>query len=469
MANAFEDVRSPTTMEPSPAPNHEDHEPSEQHATVDRIQPDTNTTEEQLREAEKDDPLVTDWGSLTWWQKPTQAARFVVWYTLCLGLLVFGMLIFQLSDDDKKKSQRKQTQQTLLPNAASSTTSSQPASIPDPSLSSPSELTNDPTKSDSTVLHRSFAGILWFAPHIVYALCGYAMVKVGGPPQQNQQLCVARRTETGFQGNSDIYGLGIRLGFYIQWLCLAFMFNFLPSARLYVVSGYLLYQLGMIVALIMLLSASTCTFTAEVTITLQLLWAGSAIALVPSVSKKTKYPAKSDYLGIDLASAILAVVVFIFTSWFYVRFYFLGQYDFTPTCSDGTWTFFLGPVKPGDTKPPANLQIIWVLFAAYDLVGMLQDHPRELMFSSFLVGNWWFSATMATGSLVLLVDWAFRGVRLLFAANQVLAKGFVDEDEDKEEEDGRAARVNKSVSQFVMDITRVWLVLLLPFSAPLPR
>lgn len=376
------------------------------------------------------DTSFTEWNSLSWWQKPIQTVKFTGSYLRMLVL--FGLLI-AISSSDKEKEERKrreQDQQSLLPAV---TSNADPPPLPNTpaSSSSPSNSVTGLTNIGLATLHHVYGALLRYAPQISYALCLFAIVKFGAPPQQNQQICVARQNGNGFIGNSDIYGLGIRLGIYIQWICVTFAVKFVPSARRYIISGYLFYQIGMVVAMCLLFSPGTCTFAAEVAIVLQFLWGGIAIALVPSVNKKTKYNPKSEYLGIDTLTAILGFLIFVFSSWLYLRRWSRGEEDFTAAPCDGTASFWLGPVLPGNTISFGKAQVVWIVIRTNDLFEVFQGQPKHLQFSSLLDWSWWFSATMTTGTLANLLHGCVTAGLYFVHANQALLTGFKDEPVDK--------------------------------------
>lgn len=52
-------------------------------------------------------------------------------------------------------------------------------------------------------------------------------------PRQNDGLCAGRVVSgrCGFSGNADFYGLGIRLGFYLQYAALTVALTFVPRER----------------------------------------------------------------------------------------------------------------------------------------------------------------------------------------------------------------------------------------------
>lgn len=82
-----------------------------------------------------------------------------------------------------------------------------------------------------------------------------AIILSGGREVDPAELILEKRepeteVKCGFEGNSDAYGLGIRLGIYIQWFPSVLIFCFVHHDyhSLVAVSNY--YQLAMLIALL---------------------------------------------------------------------------------------------------------------------------------------------------------------------------------------------------------------------------
>jgi hypothetical protein len=90
----------------------------------------------------------------------------------------------------------------------------------------------------------------------------------------------------GFSGNSDIYGLGIRLGLYLQWLCSTLALASLRKEISSMAEAYIVFSLALFIALLVLTFQQACTFTAEVIIVLFLSFGGSMVVVLPSMFAK---------------------------------------------------------------------------------------------------------------------------------------------------------------------------------------
>ena len=85
----------------------------------------------------------------------------------------------------------------------------------------------------------------------------------------------------GFDGDPDFYGLGIRLGVYLQWLTDLIIIGYLEEDRQYVLMTYHIFSISIAVALFVKIFTSACIFSVEVFIVLVLFWAGYNIVQLP--------------------------------------------------------------------------------------------------------------------------------------------------------------------------------------------
>lgn len=79
--------------------------------------------------------------------------------------------------------------------------------------------------------------------------------------RSDQHLCYQ-----GFQGNADLYGLGIRIGIYLQWVASLLSNNLLPGNRTEFQQIYLLFSNPIYVAALILSLFDSCAFSIEVEI-----------------------------------------------------------------------------------------------------------------------------------------------------------------------------------------------------------
>nr|CEG05498.1 unnamed protein product [Fusarium clavum] len=80
----------------------------------------------------------------------------------------------------------------------------------------------------------------------------------------------------GFEGNQDLYGLGVRLCMYLQWIAALITNNFLPDTRQTFRSTWLIFSMAMCVLAFVASFASYCTFSVEMEILYWMYWGGFA-------------------------------------------------------------------------------------------------------------------------------------------------------------------------------------------------
>ena len=98
----------------------------------------------------------------------------------------------------------------------------------------------------------------------------------------NETLC-----GQGFQGNADLYGLGTRIGIYLQWLACLIVNNFLPEDRKGLQRMYLATSMVLCLATFVASFLTSCVFAVEVEILYWIYWGGvlSVYAFSPSSTR----------------------------------------------------------------------------------------------------------------------------------------------------------------------------------------
>lgn len=100
--------------------------------------------------------------------------------------------------------------------------------------------------------------------------------------QSNQTLC-----KKGFSGNSDLYGLGIRTGIYVQWFASLVANNLLSDTAGELRKVYLIFSLAMCIATFVSTFQSTCVFAVEIEVIHWMFWGGSVCVFIstPDLAK----------------------------------------------------------------------------------------------------------------------------------------------------------------------------------------
>ena len=166
----------------------------------------------------------------------------------------------------------------------------------------------------------------------------------GGVPYQ-QVYSQVRSNDTlcgqGFEGNSDLYGLGQRLGLYLQWTTAIVINNLLPNGRSTFRVVYLGYSLTVCITTFVLTFTADCTFATEIDILYWSYWGGFLCVFATSPSL-TRVGSKPQWAGLDWVTAInytLHVLMFYHAIYNWVRGY--SRFARMPC---GTFHFFLAPV-----------------------------------------------------------------------------------------------------------------------------
>lgn len=113
------------------------------------------------------------------------------------------------------------------------------------------------------------------------ALVTWACIRYGNRAHDISQLCAARFSDNGFLGSPDFYSLGIRIGIYIQWLSSLVANLFFESECRGMAGAYVCFALALLIALLILVFQSNCTFTAEIIVLMYILWGGTYLVALP--------------------------------------------------------------------------------------------------------------------------------------------------------------------------------------------
>jgi hypothetical protein len=198
------------------------------------------------------------------------------------------------------------------------------------------------------------------------ALLIWALLRFGEKPPNIANLCTDRNLVQGFVGNSDYYGLGIRLGLYIQWMTQIIANVIMPGERRSAAAAGMVFFAALMVAMFLSIFKHQCTYTVEIILIQLIFWPGLFIISIPfSISAATR----KHYLGLVGAMGCLFYPMLIVSIWFWIRYATVGEQDFTPT--PGGTTLFLFTKISGPATHPASLAlaVMWVWVGAIVLMG----------------------------------------------------------------------------------------------------
>lgn len=155
--------------------------------------------------------------------------------------------------------------------------------------------------------------------------------------QVNRTLC-----DQGFEGNNDLYGLGIRTSLYVQWLSSFLANNFLPRTRQNLQIAYLIFSLAICLATIISSFTQACVFSIEIEIMYWMYWGGYACVFAAAPCP-VRLGSDSKWIKLDWITAILFTTHILMTYhgvWFVFDAY--DQVFSRMPC--GTYHFYLFPI-----------------------------------------------------------------------------------------------------------------------------
>jgi hypothetical protein len=200
-------------------------------------------------------------------------------------------------------------------------------------------------KNFSVFVFYAYCGLVffrfWFETTEVRRLKSYQWAAPVRIPAEFPQ-CAARISVQGFAGNPDFYGLGIRIGVYLQWLASLIANVWLPRERGYVAATYVLFSISLLVALSMLMFDRACAFTAEIIIILNILWGGTWLVDLTASRRLGK---NRNIQGLQWARFAYNVPTWFVTAWFWTRMASLNEAEYAPT-PGGTSFFLITRVEP---------------------------------------------------------------------------------------------------------------------------
>lgn len=109
-------------------------------------------------------------------------------------------------------------------------------------------------------------GTLYTLFLLVTMLCLALATPINPPGSLNVEPPLATAKACGFEGNPDVYSLGIRLGLHLQWASAYFTRHLLPEAVLDLAGITFIFELALIVAALNLTKSSDTTYSIELVI-----------------------------------------------------------------------------------------------------------------------------------------------------------------------------------------------------------
>jgi len=191
----------------------------------------------------------------------------------------------------------------------------------------------------------------------------------------------------GFTGNPDFYGLGIRIGVYLQWLASLIANVWLPRERGYVAATYVLFSISLLVALSMLVFDRACAFTAEIIVILNILWGGTWLV---DLTVSRRLGKNRNVQGLYWARFAYNVPTWFVTAWFWTRMASLDE-EYAPT-PGGTSFFLITRVEPENVGAASVFMAVCCMLVVFSCINFVVAwvFPEEMsriaqLFSMFTV------------------------------------------------------------------------------------
>ena len=186
---------------------------------------------------------------------------------------------------------------------------------------------------------------------LTWALVNFAQGKAAN------SMCAHRVNAQGFEGNPDFYGLGIRLGIYLQWASSLIASATSLGKERSMAGTYVLFNIALYVALLLLVFKGDCVFSAEVIVVLYFAWGGVYVVLEPfhwtALTDLTQEESNDEGFIETLLFRHMALVTLTLllptTAWFWIRLATVGEFDFLPNPA-GTVYFLFTSVQPPHLK-----------------------------------------------------------------------------------------------------------------------
>lgn len=188
----------------------------------------------------------------------------------------------------------------------------------------------------------------------------------------SQTLCYQ-----GFEGNTDLYGLGIRGGLYFQWISSLLANNFQSSTRQDIQKVYLIFSLAICLATLIISFTKSCVFSIEIEIMYIIYW-GGYMCVVGSAPCSIRLGSIGKWIQIDWTSTITFGTHWVMT--YHGTWYVWYAYDqIFSRLPCGTYHFFFAPVLDPSLAYwtlrdcLSVLAVFWVapLLVIFPLVGLL--------------------------------------------------------------------------------------------------
>lgn len=187
----------------------------------------------------------------------------------------------------------------------------------------------------------------------------------------------------GFIGNPDIYGLGVRLGIYSQWLSALLSNHLLSNSREDIHSAYFFFSLALGIATVVITvnRERSCVFFAEIFVLVSLVFGGYfSVHLFPI----TTLPQQRDWYSIPWRRGRLVILALVYGAMmlFNCWFWFAGRstgFESTP-CGSAIFLFakFSGSNIKHGVRFYQGFSVAMAVYYPFGAFYLLQNDPGLL-------------------------------------------------------------------------------------------
>ncbi|UPK89824.1 hypothetical protein LCI18_000759 [Fusarium solani-melongenae] len=193
-----------------------------------------------------------------------------------------------------------------------------------------------------------------------------------------------RDEKCGFEGNSDMYGLGIRLSIYMQWLSAFLWRTFYPQGLRPVSNTYLIFIFAIFVAILDLTAQARPTYAVEMLVLAYIIFGGFYVVLWDNFLEKETTLADRQtvsWLVREISGFSLCGAIAAYYFWFWLRG--IHSDSFLPTPC-GSYAFIYAKVPLYNRHVTNILSATFALFL-YGVISQLVDMLRDLW--AYVVGR----------------------------------------------------------------------------------
>lgn len=177
----------------------------------------------------------------------------------------------------------------------------------------------------------------------------------------------------GYDGNADLYGLGIRLAFYLQWTSSWIIDRWYLQERRNLHETYTVFVLALMITIVVITAQNQPIFAADLIILSYIIFGGTFTAFTIQTRKRSR-SMKTETSEISFIVLVTVVVVMTAALIYYAWFWLYGARRYFSATPCGTFFFLFGKIS-WETRPAAVIlsviSIIFALFFAENLVFLI--------------------------------------------------------------------------------------------------